>query len=65
MMMVMVTMVVNICDDDCDLVMKVTLVKEVMSCDVLPVAIFYLDKPKTGIFLASFVFLKSLTPTIT
>ena len=31
MMMVMVTMMVNICDDDCDLVMKVILVKEVMS----------------------------------
>ena len=37
MMMVMVTMMVNICDDDCDLVMKV---KEVMSCDVSPVAMF-------------------------
>ena len=40
-MMVMVTMMVNFCDDDdCYLVMKVTLVKEVMSCDVSPVAIF-------------------------
>ena len=27
-------------DDDCYLVMKVILVKEVMSCDVLPVAMF-------------------------
>ena len=38
MMMVTVTMTVNICDDDCDLVMKIILVKEVMSCDVSPVA---------------------------
>ena len=38
MMMVMVTM--NICDDDCDLVMKVIFVKEVMSCDVSSVAMF-------------------------
>ena len=28
------------CDDDCDLVMKFILVKEVMSCDVSPVAMF-------------------------
>ena len=42
MMMMMVTMMVNICDDDCDLVIKVVSVKEVMSCDVLPVAIFFL-----------------------
>ena len=41
MMMVMVTIMVNICDDDCYLVMKVILVKEVMSCDVLPVAMFF------------------------
>ena len=42
MMMVMVTMMVNVCDDDCCqyLVMKVILVKEVMSCDVSPVAMF-------------------------
>ena len=40
MMMVMVTMMVNVCDDDCCLVIKVILVKEVMSCDVLPVAMF-------------------------
>ena len=40
MVMVMVTMMVNVCDDDCYLVMKVILVKEVMSCDVLPVAMF-------------------------
>ena len=39
-MMMMVTMMVNICDDDCDLVIKVILVKEVMSCDVSPVAMF-------------------------
>ena len=38
--MVMVTMMVNVCDDDCYLVMKVILVKEVMSCDVSPVAMF-------------------------
>ena len=42
MMMVMVTMMVNICDDDCDLVIKVILVKEVMSCDVSPVAMFFM-----------------------
>ena len=40
MMMVMMTMMVNICDDDCDLVMKVILVKEVMFCDDSPVAMF-------------------------
>jgi len=40
---VMVTMMVNVCDDDCcqSLVMKVILVKEVMSCDVSPVAMFF------------------------
>ena len=42
MIMVMVTMMVNVCDDDCYLVMKVLLVKEVMSCDVSPVAMFKL-----------------------
>ena len=36
MMMVMM----NVCDDDCCLVMKVILVKEVMSCDVSPVVMF-------------------------
>ena len=40
MMMVMVTIMVNVCDDDCYLVMKVILVKEVISCDVSPVAMF-------------------------
>ena len=40
MMMVMVTMMVNICDDDGDLVMKVILVKEVTSCDVSPLEMF-------------------------
>ena len=40
MMMVMVAMLVNFCDDDCCLVMKVILVKEVMSCDISPVAMF-------------------------
>ena len=40
MMMVMVTMMVNVCDEDCCLVMKVILVKEVMSCDDSPVAMF-------------------------
>ena len=43
MVMVMMTMIVNVCDDDCYLlVMKVILVKEVMSCDILPVAMFYI-----------------------
>ena len=42
MMMVMVTIMVNIGDDDCYLVMKVILVKEVMSCDILPVAVFFI-----------------------
>ena len=37
----MMTMMVNVCDDDCYLVMKVILVKEVMSCDVSPVAMFF------------------------
>ena len=40
MMMVMVTMMVNVCNDDCCPVMKVILVKAVMSCDVSPVAMF-------------------------
>ena len=40
MMIVMVTMMANICGDDCYLLMKVILVKEVMSCDVSPVAMF-------------------------
>ena len=44
MVMVMVTMMVNVCDDDCYLmVMKVILVKEVMSCDVSPVAMFLVE----------------------
>ena len=47
--MMMVTMKVNVCDDDCYLVMKVILVKEVMSCDVSPVAMFRLKM----LFLAS------------
>ena len=38
--MVMLTLMVNACGDDCYLVMKVMLVKEVMSCDVSPVAMF-------------------------
>ena len=41
MMMMMVAMLVNFCDDDCCLVLKVLLVKEVMSCDVSPVAMFF------------------------
>ena len=41
MMMVMVTIMVNVCDDDCYLVMKVIFVKEVMSRDVSPVAMFF------------------------
>ena len=45
MVMVMVTMMVNVCDDDCYLVMKVILVKEVMSCDVSPVAMFFWASP--------------------
>ena len=40
MMVVMVIMMVNVCDDDCYLVMKVILAKEVMSCDVSAVAMF-------------------------
>ena len=42
-MMVMVTIMVNICDDDCCLVMKVILVNEVLSCDVSPVAMFFIE----------------------
>ena len=46
MMMVMVMMMmVNDCDDDCYLVMKVILVKEVMSCDVSPVGMFFWASP--------------------
>ena len=41
-MVMMMTMMVNVCDDDCYLVMKVILVKEVMSCDVSPVAMFFI-----------------------
>ena len=44
MVTMMVTMMVNVCDDDCYLVMKVTLVKEVMSCNVSPVAMFSSQK---------------------
>ena len=40
------TMMVNVCDDDCYLVMKVILVKEVMSCDVSPVAMFQFSSEK-------------------
>ena len=43
MMMVMVTMMVNVCDD-CYLEKKVILAKEVMSCDVSPVAMFFHSK---------------------
>ena len=39
-MMMMMVVMVNVCDDDCYLVMKVILVKEVMSFDVSPVAMF-------------------------
>ena len=42
MMMVMVTRMVNVCDDDHYLVMKVILAKEQLSCDVSPVAMFIL-----------------------
>ena len=45
MVTMMVTMMVNVCDDDCYLVMKVILVKEVMSCDVSPVAMFFWASP--------------------
>ena len=41
MMMMMVTMKVNVCDDDGYLVMKVILVKEVISCDVSPAEMFF------------------------
>ena len=41
MMMVIVRMMVKVCNDDCYLVMKVIFVKEVMSCDVSPVAMLY------------------------
>ena len=40
-MVMVVTMMVNACDDDCYLVMKVILVKEGMSCDISPVAMFF------------------------
>ena len=40
----------DVCDDDCCLVMKVILVKEVISCDVSPVAMF-LDTPHPQIVL--------------
>ena len=35
---------VNVCDNGCYLMMKVILVKEVMSCDVSPVAMFLVKK---------------------
>ena len=41
--MAMVTMMVNVCDDDCYLVMKI-LVEEVMTCDVSPVAMFSITR---------------------
>ena len=37
----MMMMMVNVCDDDCYLVMKVIFVKEVMSCDVSPASNVY------------------------
>ena len=40
MMMMMMTMMVNVYDDNCYLFMKVISVKEVMYCDVSPVAMF-------------------------
>ena len=40
LMMMLLIILVNICDDDGDLVIKIILVKGVMSCDVSPVAIF-------------------------
>ena len=40
MMVMMVTMIVNVFDDACYLELKVIVVKEVMSCDVSPVAMF-------------------------
>ena len=46
MMMVMVALMVNMCDDDCVLVKKVILVKEVMSCDVSPVAMSLFKKKR-------------------
>ena len=49
MMMVMVTMMVNVCDD-CYIVMKFILVKEVMSCDVSPVAMFIVSGYLTRTF---------------
>ena len=51
MMMMVMMMRMNICDDDCDLVMKVLLVKEVMSCDVSPVAMFFSFIPSSPSFL--------------
>ena len=50
MIMVMVTIMVNICDDDCYLVMKVILVKEVMFCDVSPVAMFMINLMKCVLY---------------
>ena len=49
MMMAIVTMMVNVCDDDCYLVMKAILVKEVMSCDVSPVAMFLKKNEVTNV----------------
>ena len=43
----MMMMMVNVCDDAGYLVMKVIFIKEVISCDVLPVAMF---KSEMGIF---------------
>ena len=56
MMIVMVTMMVNICDDDCYLVRKVILVKEMMSCNVSPVAMFLTHPKGTEPFIYAFHF---------
>ena len=56
MMMVMVTMMVNVCDNDCYLMMKVILVKEVMSCDVSPVAMFLPHHSEQDIYQRSVIF---------
>ena len=45
MVMVMVTIMVNICDDDCFLAIDESYVKEVRSCDVSPVAMFIAPFP--------------------
>ena len=61
-MMMMVTIMVNVCDDHCYLVMKVISVKEVISCDVSPVAMFTCELFSISTMASSKIYLFPLSP---